>query len=194
MDDVLPVFEQYLENRLTFVTRKNAIVIFNGNHRGALQAVVRAVADGTALTCLAAAKLHPLCALRHVKNRLKAGSVVRAVAKRLRRTAAAGAPFIGFTFLNIDHIGKRLCHDGIGHACAPCSDRQFIAALYRRYPVNGRFVSIESDGFCWRLPRVNGGIDLTGARAHTNWRKHGRPRPPPKPALRPARWCGTFRA
>ena len=86
MDDVLPVFEQYLENRLTFVTRKNAIVIFNGNHRGALQAVVRAVADGTALTCLAAAKLHPLCALRHVKNRLKAGSVVRAVAKRLRRT------------------------------------------------------------------------------------------------------------
>lgn len=138
---------------MTFVTRKNAIEIFNGNHRGALQAVVSAVADGAALACLAAAKLHPLCAFRDVKNRLKAGAVVRIVAKRLRRTAAAGAPFIGFTFLNIDHIGKRLCYDGIGHACAPCSGRQIIAALYRRYPVNGRFVSIESDGFFWRLPR-----------------------------------------
>jgi hypothetical protein len=150
MGDVLLIFEQYLEDRLTLVTAENPIVILNGDHGSELQAIVTVVADGAALTCFASAKFDSLCAFRSVKNGFNAGAIVGIVTKRLRRTATAGAPFIGCTFLNLDEIGKRLCYDGIGHYCAPCSGRQITAAICRRYQVNGRFESIESAAFFWQ--------------------------------------------
>jgi len=165
MRDVLPVFEQDFEDRLALVTGKNPIVIFDANHCSVLKVIMTAIADGTALTCFAAAKLDILCAFRDVKNRFNTGAVVRVVTKRLRRTATAGAPFIGLTLLNLDDIGKRLRYDGIGHSCSPCSGRQLIAAIYRRHLVNVKFAFFAAGVLFLPTPTRQLGIDKACVKA-----------------------------
>jgi hypothetical protein len=113
------------------------------HHQKGLQAIMAAVANGAALARLAAAKSHPLGIWRNQIYRLNAGAFVRVITKRLLRTAAAGAPFIGFALFNFDVIGKRLGYNGLGHSKTPCMCKLggWKTAYGLRYfrTVNGRY-------------------------------------------------------
>ena len=92
-----------------------------------------AVADGAALARLAAAKCDAFGIGRLILNRLDTGAGMGKVTKGLRRTAAAGAPFIGFAFFNLSVIGKGLRNDGIGHLSTPCSQPLTVVNIANKY-------------------------------------------------------------
>ena len=84
-----------------------------------LQLRVALIANGAGLGRLAPAKLNPPGFFGGLIDRLDAGADVGIVTKRLRRTATAGAPCVGFAFLDFDTIGKGLRNNRISHVSIP---------------------------------------------------------------------------
>jgi hypothetical protein len=76
---------------------------------------MRAVAEDTIVTVLAATEIDRAVFLSRVGSRGEAASLVGAVAKGLRGTLAARAPVVGFTSFNGDWDWGFLSDDGVRH-------------------------------------------------------------------------------